>query len=153
MIDIRNDDEYWDLRSFDYCHTNPTIENEKKGYYTAICYNQNGFKKFLMDLDTKGYLLANTQEAVCYSEERYPSSYPCTVQIWHHFEGSMVYVDIKYYVPIQKLSNYSGEVIVFKTNKKYYMFLSDEKTEPEIKDSIEITKDMFLHFVEKSKDD
>jgi hypothetical protein len=128
-------DIYWQLKS---------LENN---LYTSICYNQNGFKQFIKDLDKDCYLLANIQEENCFSETRFPKNYPCIVQIWRHFEGSMVYVDVIYSIPLP-IQNYSGSIIIKKLENDYFIGIQDEGNERDLnkiseqtfKELLEITK-------------
>jgi hypothetical protein len=128
-------DIYWQLKR---------LENN---LYTSICYNQNGFKQFIKDLDKDCYLLANIQEENCFSETRFPKNYPCIVQIWRHFEGSMVYVDVSYSIPLP-IQNYSGSIIIKKLENDYFIGIQDEGNERDLnkiseqtfKELLEITK-------------
>lgn len=86
-------DHYWSLLNLDCANANHLLKSDSS---TALCKNQNGFSKFLMDLDTRGYIKNDIQDGVVLSPERYPSKYPCVVQVWEHFEGSMLYIAIKY---------------------------------------------------------
>lgn len=123
------------------------LERLENNLYTSICYNQNGFKQFIKDLDKEGYLLAEIQEERCFSDTRFPKKYPCIVQIWVHFEGSMVYVDVSYSITLP-IQNYSGSIIIKKQENEYFIGIQDEGNERDLnkiseqtfKELLEITK-------------
>lgn len=134
-VDEKYNDIYWQLSSLE------------SGLYTAICYNQNGFKSFIKDLDPNEYLLDNIQMEMCFSPERFPKMYPCVVQIWSHFEGSMIYVDCNYSIPLN-IENFTGNVILKRDVNKYYIGITNEQQE---KNLTEISEFAFRELLEITK--
>ena len=82
-------DCYWQMEGAPNVNSN----NKWKESYTALCLKQKDFKKFVRLTDY------DVDWDVCFSEERYPHKYPCLVQLWTHFEGSMIYTAIEYNIP------------------------------------------------------
>jgi len=125
------EDIYWGIQ---YC---------ENGTNTAILFNQNGYNKFLKLLDKDGFLLADIQNNQCWSKEKYPSKYPCAIQIHHHFEGSMTYVDIKYKYElyVSEISNYDGYLCIKLDDKK--LFYGIEQGDNNVKKWVEINKKLF----------
>lgn len=117
-----NIDPYWGIQEVYLIDDN----DNKKTYEAALCLNQKGFKKFVKACRF------NINFQHCWSDERYPSKYPCIVQLWKHFEGGMIYVDINYIVP-EKYHKYlkekekwypkENELCLFKMkdNDKWYL--------------------------------
>jgi hypothetical protein len=64
-------------------------------FNTALCKKQSHFKKWLKLLDPEGHILEDIKTRVCFSKSRFPTFYPCKVQVWHHMEGNIFYVDFK----------------------------------------------------------
>lgn len=65
----------------------------------AIVYNQNQFKKFCrktLCTDNRYNLDEISNPKYMWWSERFPISYPCKVQFWSHFEGSMLFLAIEY---------------------------------------------------------
>lgn len=82
-------DQYWGIQEVYLMDNN----NDEKAYETALCLSQKGYKKFVKACKFD----INFQH--CWSVERYPSKYPCIVQLWKHFEGGMIYIYINYNIP------------------------------------------------------
>jgi hypothetical protein len=77
---------YWQLNGVSNVNSN----NKHKESYTTLCLKQKDFKKFVKLTDY------DVGRDVCFSEERYPHKYPCLIQLWDRFEGSMIYIAINY---------------------------------------------------------
>lgn len=85
-VNIEFDDMYWQM----LCAPNPSSENKYKESDTVLCLSQKHFKKFIKLADY------DVNWDRCDSKERFPSKYPCIVQLYRHFEGGMIYTSIKY---------------------------------------------------------
>jgi len=75
-----------------------TISNNND-FSTALVYNQNQFKRFCretLETDSRYDLTEISNPRYMWWTERYPFKYPCKVQFWSHFEGSMLYLAIEY---------------------------------------------------------
>lgn len=120
-------------------------------YNTAICLNQNGFKQFLSAIDNgNGLVLSDVQNNRSWSGKSYPEKYPCAVQLFSHFEGSMTYLNVKYEyeIYVTEIENYYGYLTLkLKDGKFFYGIESDDNF---VRNYIEIPKQLFIELLKRA---